>query len=295
MASEHATVPVRSLGGVPSPALVLGAIVSIQFGSALAASLFDQVAPAGVVGMRILAAALVMSLLVRPTLHGVGRREVALAAAFGAVLLGMNLCFYEAISHIPLGIAVAIEFLGPLAVAIVGSRRPRDVLWALLAAGGVAAMCVGGVSGVDTIGVCLALAAGGLWAMYILLNARIGRVFDGASGLSLAFVFATCGALPLAIGVAGRELLNAEVLLIGAAVGILASAVPYTLELEALRRIRPSVFGVLMSLEPAVAALSGFVVLGQALGARPLAGIAMVVAASLGVTVSDGARARLTP
>ncbi len=288
-------MPTRSLSGVPSPLLILGAIVSIQFGSALAASLFDRVTPAGVVGMRIVAAAIVMVLLARPSVREHGRREISVAVCFGAVLLGMNLCFYEAINRIPLGIAVAVEFLGPLSVAIAGSRRARDVLWALVAAAGVGAMCLGGVSGVNAAGVGLALAAGALWAAYILLNARVGRAFSGASGLSLAFVFASIAALPLAIASAGSSLLTPEALLVGAAVGILASAVPYTLELEALRRIRASVFGVLMSLEPAVAALSGFIVLGQELGPRPLAGIAMVVAASLGVTLTDGGRAEITP
>jgi inner membrane transporter RhtA len=224
----------------------------------------------------------------------VDRRSLAVAALFGLVLFGMNLCFYEAISRIPLGITVAIEFLGPLSVAVFGSRRPHDLIWAALALLGVAAMTRGN-SAVTLAGVLFALAAGVLWAAYILVNTRVGQRFAGADGLSIALVVAALVALPFGAASAGAALIQPRTLLIGAVIGLLASALPYALEMEALRRIRPALFGVLMSLEPGVAAIMGLVVLGQQLGLRPAVGILLVSAASIGAAVTDARTAQLAP
>jgi inner membrane transporter RhtA len=196
----------------------------------------------------------------------------------------MNLSFYEAIHRIPLGIAVAIEFVGPLTVAIAGSRRALDLLWAALAALGILALTRGGVHALELGGVALALLAGALWGTYIVVNARIGRTFGGASGLVLAMCVGELALLPVGIASAGTRLVEPASLLPGLGVGVLSSVIPYTFELEALRRIRTSVFGVLMSIEPAVAALAGFVVLGQGVSARVVAGIALVSIASLGAS-----------
>ena len=268
----------------PSPGLVLGAIASVQFGSALAATLFSRIGPAGAVTLRLTAAALILAALWPPRTSGLTRAELRLAALFGLVLAGMNLSFYEALHRIPLGIAVAIEFVGPLSVAIVGSRRALDVLWAGLAALGIVALTRGGVRGIDGLGVGLALLAGALWGTYIIVNARVGRAFAGSTGLSLAMCVGALALLPVGIASAGSRLLEPRSLLPGIAVGVLSSVIPYSFELEALRRISTSVFGVLMSLEPAVAALAGFIVLGQGMTARMTVGIALVSIASVGAS-----------
>jgi inner membrane transporter RhtA len=272
------------LARAPSSALVLGAIASVQFGSAIAATLFDRVGPAGVVLLRLVTATIMLLALWRPAVRGRGRRDLALAAVFGLVLAGMNLSFYESLDRIPLGIAVTIEFVGPLTVAVAGSRRRLDLVWVALAAAGILALTRGGTGHLDPVGIAFALLAGSLWAAYILLNARVGRAFEGGTGLAFAMCVASVAALPVGIAGGGARLLEPHVLLLGAAVGALSSAIPYSFELEALRRIRPHVFGVLMSLEPAMAALAGFLVLGQSLGARALLGIALVAVASIGAS-----------
>jgi inner membrane transporter RhtA len=261
---------------------VLGAITSVQFGAALAATLFDRLGPAGAVTERLVAAAIVLMALWRPRIRGRSRGDLLWAVLFGVILAGMNLTFYEAIDRIPLGIAVTIEMVGPLAVAVAGSRRTRDLIWVGLAAAGIVALTHGQTHGLDGLGVVFALAAGSLWGCYILVNARVGRRFSGGSGLALAMVVASAATLPFGIAQAGGQLLAIHSLLIGGAVGMLSSAIPYTFEMEALRRMATSVFGVLMSLEPAVAALAGFLVLDQGLGLRSLGGIALVVLASVG-------------
>ncbi len=272
------------LAGAPSGVLVVGAIASVQFGSSLAATLFSQLSPGGTVFLRLASAAIILLALWRPRLRGRTRSELLLAGGFGLVLVGMNLSFYAALDRIPLGIAVAIEFVGPLTVAVAGSRRLLDLLWVVLAATGIVALTHGTGHGVDALGVFLALIAGCFWGTYIVLNARLGRAFEGSTGLTFAICVAAVVALPIGISEAGSQLLNPGLLALGAAVGILSSVIPYSFEVEALRRISPPVFGVLMSLEPGVAALAGFLVLGQALGARALLGIALVVVASVGAS-----------
>jgi len=272
------------LAGAPSGVLVVGAITSVQFGSSLAATLFRQLSPGGTVFLRLASAAIILLVLWRPRLRGRTREELLLAGAFGLVLAGMNLSFYEALDRIPLGIAVAIEFVGPLAVAVAGSRRRLDLLWVVVAAAGIVALTHGSAHAVDALGVALALLAGCLWGTYIVLNARLGRAFEGSTGLTIAMCVAAVAALPVGLSDAGSQLLDPGSLALGAAVGILSSVIPYSCEVEALRRISPRVFGVLMSLEPGVAALAGFLVLGQALGARALLGVALVVVASVGAS-----------
>jgi inner membrane transporter RhtA len=290
-AGETSTGGASPLARVPSGVLVLGAIASVQFGAALAATLFDTVGPGGTVLLRLGFAALALAAVARPRLRGRSRQELALAGIFGLVLAGMNLFFYEAVQRLPLGIAVAIEFVGPLAVALAGSRRALDLLWVALAAAGIVALTRGGGHPVSALGVGFALAAGALWAAYILLNAKLGRVFLDGSGLTLAMCVGFVVMLPLGIAEGGGDLLQGEVLALGAAVGLLSSALPYSFELEALRRIAPPVFGVLMSLEPAVAAAAGAIVLGQSLPPRVLLGIGLVVVASVAASRRTGQRA----
>jgi inner membrane transporter RhtA len=267
---------------VPPTLLVLAAVTSVQFGAAIAKTLFDEVGPGGTVFLRVLFGAIVVAAIWRPRVEGHEPREIRLAVAFGLVLAAMNLCFYESIERIPLGIAVTFEFVGPLGVAVFGSRRPRDLLWVALAAAGILLLSDFGGASLDALGVALALIAGGLWAAYILLSARVGQAFPGGTGLALALLVATVPLAPVGIADAGGDLLVPWILAAAAAVGVLSSAIPYALELEALRRLPVGVFGVLMSLEPAVGALAGLVVLGEELVAREVVAIALVVAASAG-------------
>ncbi|MGC1164620.1 MAG: EamA family transporter [Solirubrobacterales bacterium] len=200
---------------------------------------------------------------------------------FGVFLAALNLCFYAALDRLSLGIAVTLEFVGPLAVAVFGSRRRRDLLWALLAALGILLLSDGG-GGIDALGAALALAAGGFWALYILQSARVGANHQGFGGLALAAAIAAVLVAPFGIAQGGGELLTPAHLAVGLGVGLLSSALPFTLELEALRRLPKAVFGVLMSLEPAVAALVGFIALSQGLAAVEALAIALVVAACAG-------------
>lgn len=270
---------------VPAPLLVLAAIASVQIGAAIAKDLFATAGPSGTVLLRLGFAALVLALVARPSPRLPDRRAGLTVLAFGLVLAAMNLSFYEAIARIPLGVAVTVEFLGPLGVAVAGSRRWLDGLWVVLAGAGVA-MLAGAGGAVSVSGVAFALAAGAGWAAYILTSQRVGRAFPGASGLALALAVATMALLPFGVVGGGLTLLHPRVLAIGFAVAVLSSAVPYSLELTALRRLPASVFGVLMSLEPAMAALAGFVVLGESLRVRQLAAIGCVSVASAGATLA---------
>ena len=267
---------------VPSPALVVGAIASVQFGSAIGATLFPQIGPGGAVLLRLLFGSAMLALIWPPRVRGHTRDELLLAALLGLVLAAMNMSFYHSIQRIPLGIAVTIEFVGPLTVAVIGSKRRIDLLWVGLAAVGIVALMRGNAQSLDTLGVILALVAGCLWGFYILVNARMGQVFAQGNGLTLAMCIATLVALPIGLGEGGNGLFHLHTLALGALVGLMSSAIPYSFELEALRRIATHVFGVLMSIEPAMAALAGLIVLGQALSARQLVGIGLVVVASVG-------------
>jgi inner membrane transporter RhtA len=264
---------------------VLAAALAVQIGAGIAKGLFDELGPAGTVLLRMLFGALVLVALWRPAVRGHRRGDLGVALVFGLVLAAMNLTFYEAIDRIPLGIAVTIEFAGPLAVAVAGSRRRLDVAWVALAAAGIVLLVRAG-GGANLAGVAFALTAAACWAAYILLSQRAGRAFPRGEGLALAMAVGTVALLPVGIAGAGSSLLSLGPLAIGAAVGLLSSAIPYSLELEALRRLPARAFGVLLSLDPAVAALIGFVLLGQALGVREVAGIALVVAASVGASAT---------
>jgi inner membrane transporter RhtA len=263
-------------------ALALGSIVSVQCGSALATTLFDSVGPRGAVALRSAFGALALLALARgrlPKLHGVGRRDVAL---FGLALAGVNVLFYAALDRLPLGIAVTLEFVGPLGVAVFGSRRRRDLVWALLAAIGILLLSDGGGGGIDALGAALALGAGGFWALYILQSDRVGSRYPGLGAAAVSATIAAVLVAPLGIAQGGGELLAPANLAVGLAVGVLSSAIPCAFEMEALRRLPRAVFGVLMSLEPAVATAIGFLALSQDLAPAELLAIALVVVACAG-------------
>lgn len=263
--------------------LVLVGIASVQFGAAIAKHLFDDVGPTGIVWVRLLAAALILTAVTRPRLRGRSRQDWQVMLSFGLTLALMNWSFYQAIARLPLGLAVAIEFLGPLLVAVAGSRRPRDLLWVLLAALGVGLLGIERAD-VTVAGVVYALIAAACWAGYILLSARTGQHWEGLDGLALAGVVATIVLTPAALASTGTALVDARILAMGLAIGVLSSVIPYSCELIALRNLRPSTFSILMSLEPGAAALAGVIVLGEFL--RPLQWVAVVcvVIASIGAT-----------
>ncbi len=259
----------------------------MQFGGALAATLIPLVGVAGSVALRLAIAGALMLVLLRPGVRGHSRRDWGTVIAFGCSLALMNSAFYASLARLPIGVAVTIEFVGPLVLSAVLSRRARDLV--AVAAAAVGVVLVSGVAGthvdrLDPVGVALALIAGGAWAAYILLSARAGARFPRLDGLALAMLVATVIVAPVGIATAGRELLAPDVLLKGAGIAVLSSVLPYSLELLALRRLKASVFGVLLSLEPAVAAFAGLLVLGQSLSPMQLAGMAAVVAASASVT-----------
>lgn len=257
---------------------------STQVGAAIAKSLFNELGPAGTVFLRVGFAALVLLLLWRPQLRGYVRAKYFVVILFGLALAGMNLCFYSALERIPLGIAVTLEFVGPLGVAIAGSRRLLDLLWVALAASGIVLLAPLGGGKLDPLGAALALLAGSLWAAYILLSARVGRDFSGGAGLALAMAVAALVLLPVGVLGGGAALLDPRLLTTGFGVALLSSAIPYSLELEALRHLSARVFGVLMSLEPAIAALVGFVILGEELGFRAITAVSLVTVAAVGAS-----------
>jgi inner membrane transporter RhtA len=276
------------LRDAPPTALVILPIFSVQLGAALAKSLFDSLGPGGTVFLRIAFAALVLFLLVRPKLGGHDRAGYLVAGLFGLTLAGMNFSLYLAFDRIPLGVAVTLEFVGPLGVAVAGSRRLLDLLWVVLAAAGIlllAPLSVLGGMDLDPVGVAFALLAGCLWASYILLSARTGSAFPGGTGLVIALCVGTFVLFPFGIAGAGYALLDPKLLLAGFGVAMLSSAIPYSLELEALRKLPARVFGVLMSLDPAVAALAGLVVLGERLEMRAVAAIIFVTIAAAGASL----------
>ena len=264
---------------------VLIGILSVQFGAAIAKDLFDRIDPTAMVFLRLLTSALVLLAIARPALRGRTREDWLVVAGFGISLGLMNWAIYQSFARIPLGIAVTIEFIGPLAIAVIGSRRARDLVWVGLAAAGVALLGFE-PEGVTLPGVLFALLAGASWAAYILLSASTGRRWPGLDGLAVASVLATVLLLAPAIGSGGSTLLDPEILALGAAVGLLSSVIPYSFEMAALRHLRPAVFGILMSLEPAVAALAAVVVLREFLAPVQWVAMVCVILASVGATRS---------
>ena len=239
----------------------------------------------GTVALRLFFAAAVLLLLWRPSFRA-GRRAWRTVLAYGAILGSMNLCFYLALARIPLGIAVTIEFLGPLTVALAGSRRWLDAFWAVLAAGGVVLLMEGG-GDLDLVGSLFAIAAGTCWGLYILAGAALGRHTTEGHGLALGTAVAALLVVPVGVADAGTAtLIQPRVLAAGLGVALLSSVIPYSLDLEALRRMPPRVFGILMSLEPAIAALIGFIALQESLHWSQWIAVVCVVAASAGATRS---------
>ncbi len=277
-----------SLKSPPPPVLALLSMTSVQVGAALAKGLFHSVGPAGAVLLRVGFGALILLIVWRPKLYGYTWREYRWALLFGLALAAMNFAFYQALDRIPLAVAVTVEFVGPLTVALLGSRRLIDLLWVAVAGAGIVLLAPTGLFGgiaLDPLGVGLALLAGVLWGAYILLSVQVGQSFSGMAGLAVAMVVSAVALAPVGVLAAGSALLNGRVLLLSVVVALLSSALPYALEMEALRRLPARVFGVLMSLEPGIAALVGLLLLHEQLGLRAGVAIALVIGASLGATL----------
>ncbi|GAA2458730.1 EamA family transporter [Streptomyces lavendulocolor] len=271
-------------------ALVVAGGLSVQFGSAVAVLLMPRAGALGVVTLRLVLAAVVLLAVCRPRLRGYGRADWGTVLAFGAAMAGMNVLFYQAADRIPLGAAVTLEVLGPLVLSVIASRRLVSLVWAGLALGGVLLLSGGGFDRLDPVGAAFALAAGAMWAAYIVFSARTGRRFPQADGLALAMAFGAVLTVPLGVAEAGAKLLVPSTVGLGLAVALMSSVLPYTLELLALRRLPAPTFAVLMSLEPAIAATAGFLVLHQALSVTDALAIALVIAASMGAVRSQVAK-----
>jgi inner membrane transporter RhtA len=271
----------RSLPRTSPVWLVLVGILSVQLGAVVSKGQFDEIPPVGMVLLRLITSSLILLAFARPRLRGRPVTDWNPVLALGFALGAMNWSFYESFARIPLGAAVTIEFLGPLSLAAVGSRQSRDFVWVGLAALGVTLLGAGPTR-VDPVGFGLALLAGGCWTLYILSTAATGHRWSGVEGLAVASTIATLGIAPFAVVVAGERLLDPHLLLLGALVGLLSSLIPYSLEMVALRTLPPGVFGILMSLEPAAAALAAAVLLSEWLTPLQLLAIACVTAASVG-------------
>ena len=283
MATAEASAPVPVARTRGAALLVLASIVSVQCGSALATTLFDEIGAAGAVFLRAGFGALVLLAWTRAAVLRARERPHRDVVLLGVAVAAVNLFFYAALERLPLGITVTLEFVGPLGVAIAGSRRRRDVVWVVLAAAGIVLLSDGGGSGrIDALGVALALTAGAFWAAYIVQSDRVGALGPGPGGATAAAVISALLVAPLGLAQGGAEIFVPSHLAVGAAVGVLSTAIPYAFEMEALRRLPRAVFGVLMSLEPAVAAAIGFLALSQALDAIEVVAIGLVVIASAG-------------
>ena len=271
----------KILSRTPPLVLVLLAIVSVQLGAACAKSLFATLGPVTVVFLRLSLAALLLLLVVRPNWSSLRAAQWRITLAFGAILALMNLTYYLALQRLPLGLTVTIEFVGPLAVALWHSRRPLDFVWVVLAAGGIALL--NPFSGeIDAQGFCLALVAGACWAAYIVLGEKIGGTLPGVQGLTLAMTVGAIFLAPVGLHASATIAENYALLPVAFAVAILSSALPYSCEIEALRRMPKRVFGIMMSVEPAAAALIGFLVLHEVLSTTQILAIVLVMIASYG-------------
>jgi inner membrane transporter RhtA len=276
---------------LPSPTiLVLISIVSTQLGSSFAKTIIHSLGSTTTVFLRVGLSVIILILIQRPRLKGYTSANYLLLILFGLDMAAMNLSFYASIDRIPLGIAVTLEFIGPLGVACLNSRQLLDLLWVFLAGIGIFLLAPVEGSSLDPLGVGLALTAAFFWGMYILLSAKIGKVFTETNGLELmttALITETIGLLPLTILTGGLAQLNPGLLAAGLGVAVLSSAIPYTFELEALKKLPIRVFGVLMSVEPAIATIFGFIILREQLELRGIVAVILVTLASIGASACD--------
>jgi len=281
----------RLMGAIPPTGLLLLAIVSIQLGAALATNLFPMLGSDGTVAIRIIISALLLGLAARGRVRkfvSLFVRDWGLLLAYGLCIAAMNFFFYKAISLIPLGAAVAIEFVGPLGVAALASHRLGHFACVGLAAVGIVLLSpLAGVD-LDGLGILYALMAGAGWAGFIFLSRRVGSRVSGHDGLAIGMSIAAISMIPFAIPVASDLISNPMLLLAGLGVALLSTTLPFTLEFEALKRLSNRAYGVIVSVEPVVAALIGALLLGERIGVQGMVAVACVVVAAIGITVTDG-------
>ncbi len=294
-AATTVTAPAQHTRFTPGVLLVLGSCISLQFGSAFATMLFPQLGSWGTTGLRIGIAAVALLVIARPRVRQWSKQQWCAVAVFGLALAGMNGFFYAAIARIPLGPAVCIEFLGPLTLAAVLSRRWREAIWIAAALLGISLFFIddlAGAAALDLLGVGFVLLAACCWAGYILTSERAGRLVPGLGGLAVALGIAALLLLPFTISAVPALVAEPRLALLAIGTAALGSLVPYSLELSALRRLPKPVFGVLLSLEPVVASLAGWMLLRQNMTPLGMWAIALVVTASAGSTLSARRRAR---
>jgi len=274
--------------------LVLVSIVSIQLGAAVAVGLFDSLGPMSTTFLRIALSAVLLLVARWSQVDARARRHVGLLLLFGLVIGAMNLAFYGSIARIPLGVAVAIEFIGPLGVAALTSRRPREFVWIGLAAGGLLLLApeIGG--DLDPLGVALALVAGAGWAGFVLVSPRVARDV-GDAGLALAMAIAALFTLPFALGAGGLERLDLALFAGALAVAVFSTSLPLSLEFEALKRMTARAYGVMVTMEPVAAVVVGAVILSQALPPNALLAVALITVAAIGVNITDRRGSKIAP
>jgi len=278
----------------PVPAVIL-AIISVQGGAAIAKGIFPVLGPASTSALRIVLSAIILFVYNRPSLKNLNKAQWNAVSLYGLTLGAMNLVFYFAIARIPLGLGVTLEFIGPLVLAIAGSKRILDFLWVLLAAAGIALIAPWSGSGVDLFGAFLALLAGGFWAGYIVMGGKISKIMDEGKAVTIGMIFASALVLPFAIFDGLLTKIQPQFLLTGLALALLSSAIPFTLEMKALKKIPAKTFSILMSLEPAAAALSGLIFLHEYLSINEWLAVALVIIASGGATLTAKKQNHLTP
>ena len=273
-----------SLPAVPA---VLLSIVSVQGGAALAKGLFPLLGAAGTTSVRIGLSAVVLLAVVRPQLRRLQPAQWRAVVPYGLALGAMNFLFYCALARIPLGLAVTLEFIGPLVLALTGSQRGRDVVWVLLAGAGIALITPWSGQGIDPLGMAFALAAGGCWALYIVLSQRTAAVLPGSVAVSVGMLLAVLPVLPFGVASGSLQALTPPLLLLGAGLALFSSVLPFSLEMHALKTMPTRTFSILMSLEPVAAALSGRLLLGEELTAEQWLAVSLIVLASAGATLTS--------
>jgi inner membrane transporter RhtA len=271
---------------LPAVPAVLLSIVSVQGGAAIAKGLFPLLGPAGTTSLRVGISALVLLLVVRPRLGRLSGAQWRAVVPYGLALGLMNLLFYYALARIPLGLAVTLEFVGPLGLALAGSRRWGDVVWALLAAIGIALIAPWQGQGLDLLGVVFALAAGGAWTVYIVLGQRTAAVLPGQQAVAVGMLFAALPVLPMGLASGSLTGLTPHLLLLGGLLALFSSVLPFSLEMQALRTLPTRTFSILMSLEPVAAAISGWLLLGERLLPAQWLAVGLIVVASVGATLT---------
>ena len=277
----------NKLFNIPPIPAVLFAIISVQSGAAIAKTLFPAIGAAGTASLRIGISAIILFVVYRPNLFKFTPNQLKIVIPYGLSLGAMNLIFYLAIERIPIGLAVTLEFIGPLVVAVIGSKRLIDYLWVLLAAIGIVLIAPWSNNGIDLLGVLFALLAGALWAAYIVLGTKVSKIMKGGDAVATGMLFASILIVPFGILENGLTNLTPTFLYLGIALALLSSAIPFTLEMKALAQLPARTFSILMSLEPAAASIFAFIFLQEYLTFNEILAVVFVVIASVGSTITS--------